>query len=211
MLDPSAFVGTSLMILDLETDRLIPPTRDLSTLELTIGAVWDYRTMALSWFDVHALPACLDAWTQDPLLFVTHNGKRFDFPILTQHFRRLGASLATLAAWEQVCRQSFDLLDAIWTAAPADRWKRGLHGLNALSLANGLGSKQAPQDDMPALWQRGQIATVCNHCQEDILILKALFELGYARGGMYQRGHGIPVTVTLPDLSSWSIAKESYA
>src|SRR5262245_30622971 len=108
------FAGRAILVLDLETDHLVPPSRDLSGLQLTIGAVWDYRTMALAWFDQDTLEDCLIAWTQEPLLFVTHNGKAFDFRILTQHFLRFPALTARLPRWHATCGTSFDLLEAIW-------------------------------------------------------------------------------------------------
>lgn len=200
--DDAWLAGAAIIVLDLETDKLIPPNQDLSTLNVTIGTAWEYETMTFHWFDQASLDTLAYRWTRHPQLLVTYNGQHFDLPILTRHFRSFGPLQKYRSRWDEIVRESFDLLAAFRQADPEGRFTRGLYRFAQICMANGLGAKRAPQGDIPYLWQTGHYADVMNHCQEDVLLLRQLFVRGYQTNGRYER-FGTSLTIPMPDLTRW--------
>ena len=135
---------------------------------------------------------------------VSFNGIDFDFVVMRGVLRRQAEVLGTTGdpeqharaaalhalcdAFKEQCARSYDLLATIWASDPASQRLRGVHGLEALCLANGLTGKPLASADMPGRWQAGAVATVANHCATDVYLTMALFELAMAQGYLERRG-----------------------
>jgi hypothetical protein len=209
MIDERPLIGRPIVVLDVETDRLLPPTRDLSEVRITLAALWDYGTMQLLWFDESTLLDLLWRLTERPSLLVTYDGLAWDLALLSQALQRLPTLQTRTACWQQMVQRSCDLLARFWAAAPATRFTTGIHRFAQVCMANGLGMTRAPQGAIPHLWATGQVAAVMNHCQDDVLRLRQLFALGYQTQGVYQR-YGSPVTITMPDLTAWPTKETTH-
>ena len=109
----------------------------------------------------------------------------FDLP--EQH-ARAAALHALCDLFKMQCAASYDLLATIWASDPAGKRLRGVNGLEALCQANGIGGKPLASADMPGRWQAGAVASVANHCANDIYMTLELFELAMAQGYLERTG-----------------------
>jgi hypothetical protein len=117
----------------------------------------------------------------------------FDLP---EHHARAAALHALCDAFKAQCADSYDLLATIWASDPASQRVRGVNGLDALCQANGISGKTLASADMPGLWQAGAVATVANHCANDVYATMELFEYVMAQG--YVERLGAPRVTLLP-------------
>jgi len=188
---------------------------DKSRLSLSIGCWFDSRDSRMHWFDVHTLEATIRHFVDTQPLLVSFNGIAFDFPLMRGLLRQCAEALndsdpgtavwleGICDAFQTLCATSYDLLAEIWQVDPARKFERGLHSLDAISQANGLGAKAMTGAQAPRLWQEGRYAEVLNYCQGDVRKTKALFELICA-GKPILRGDGKPMTLPPPPQFSFA-------
>lgn len=102
------------------------------------------------------------------ILCVGFNNRKFDD-------RLVSAALGITVA------RSWDLLREIWIEASLnpDGFSRnhGGYGLEAVSLANGLGGKSGNGALAPVLWQQGNRGAVIDYCLRDVMLTKKCIEL----------------------------------
>lgn len=177
---------------------------DTPALGLSIGCYWSYARQRLVWFDTPSLEDTVRFLVASEPYMVSFNGIGFDFVVMRGLLRRQAEVLfnggdppqqAQAAALHALCdafkvqaARSYDLLAAIWASDPAGKRVRGVNGLDALCQANGIRGKSLASAAMPGLWQAGAVATVANHCGEDVYATMALFELAIAQGSLARLG-----------------------
>ena len=186
-----------------------------AALGLSIGCYYDYRDSRVHWFDVHTLEETVRHFVKTQPLLVSFNGISFDFPLMRGLLRRhandlraqeVGFGIMDAAHGElqmvcndfkTLCDTSYDLLAEIWMVDPVHRFEHGLNSLDALSHANGLGSKAMDGATAPRLWAQGRYAEVIAHNVGDVLKTRALFEMVCA-GRPPLRGDGLPIVLRNP-------------
>lgn len=194
-------------------------------LGLSIGCYWSYARQRLVWFDTPSLEDTVRALVASEPYIVSFNGIGFDFVVMRGLLRRQAEVLfntgdpqqqAQAAELHALCdlfklqvARSYDLLATIWESDPAGKRVRGVNGLDVLCQANGFGGKQGDSAAIPRTWQEGHVAHVVNHCGDDVLLTRDLFELVIAQG--YLERIGAP-RVTLPRppqevLQPWRLAR----
>ena len=186
-----------------------------AALGLSIGCVYWYAGDRYEFFDVHTLAQTMRHVVDTQPLLVSFNGIAFDFPLMRGLLRQCAEALndsdpgtavwleGICDAFQTLCATSYDLLAEIWQVDPARKFERGLHSLDAISQANGLGAKAMTGAQAPRLWQEGRYAEVLNYCQGDVRKTKALFELICA-GKPILRGDGTPMTLPPPPQFSFA-------
>jgi hypothetical protein len=166
-------------------------------LGLAIGCAFDYQDMALHWFDAHTLDAQMRQWVARQCLLVTYNGLNFDGPLLRAVLRSRCAPdtpehavlMGLCNAFKALCLGGYDLLQAIWERVPREARGRGRHTLDAMSQANGYGTKPLTGVEAPRLWAQGRIAEVLDYCAGDVTKTRQLFEQ-VQQTGMLQTSDG---------------------
>lgn len=170
-------------------------------LGLSIGGYYSYRDDRIHWFDEHNLEETMIDLVDAQPTMVSFNGIQFDFPLMRGILRRRveakldgparSQDLTMLCdAFKELAATSYDILAEIWDADPARKFEKGLNSLDAISRANGLGSKLSHGAQAPRDWADGKYADVLNYCQDDILKTKALFEKLRDSEGLLKRGEG---------------------
>lgn len=189
-------------------------------LGLSIACWFDYKDMAYHWFDVHTLEATIRRWVHSQPLLVSFNGLEFDGPLLRTLLRRClpqpdthpegAASVlhALCADFAALILAGYDVLQACWQAVPRPQRTKGAFTLDALSQANGYGSKTMPGALAPRLWAQGRYAEVIEHNYQDVVKTRNLFE-HIVRTGRLTAGDGREVVCSPPPLERWSLG-ETY-
>jgi len=167
-------------------------------LGFSIGCFWDYQDQRLRFFDVWTLTETLQSWVDRQALLVSFNGETHDAPLLLASLQDGYDALQALsAAFYGLMLRGYDVLAAVWDADPLRKFGRGLNSLGALSVANGLGTKEMDGAMAPRLWAQGRHAEVANYVAGDVLKTKGLFELIVTQGSIL-RGDGLPLTLPRP-------------
>lgn len=194
-------------------------------LGLSIGCWFDYRDSRPHWFDEHTLEATMRHFVDTQPLLVSFNGIGFDFVLmwglLRQHAdemleenipdmsdeppgsalartKRQSTALVELCdAFKALCATSYDILAEIWRVDPDRKFGRSLNSLNALSQANGYGTKEMDGATAPRLWAQGRYAEVLNYCQGDVIKTRQLFEQ-IVDTGVILRGDRQPILLHNP-------------
>ena len=182
-------------------------------LGLSIGCYWDSRDQRCHFFDTHTLEETVRHLVETQPLLVSFNGIAFDFPLMRALLRQKADTLfhanygATTGehytlrslcdAFKTLGASSYDLLAEIWKVDPARKFEHGLNSLDAISQANGLGAKLSHGAQAPRDWQAGRYAQVISHCQDDVYLTKALFEM-ICQGHPILRGDGQPIVLRNP-------------
>jgi hypothetical protein len=170
-------------------------------LGLSIGCYYSYADEHYHWFDEPTLANTVRFFVDTAPLIVTFNGKTFDLALMRAilRFSAEHGALHTLCDTFKVqCASSYDVLQAIWAVAGRNT-TRGLNSLDALAQANGLGPKLSNGAQAPRDWRNGEIATVLNYCQDDVIKTKSLFEL-VCMGIPLQRSDGSSVLLPIPEI-----------
>jgi hypothetical protein len=181
-------------------------------LGLSIGAYYDYSDLCLHWFDLRTLHATMQELVSRHALLVTFNGVTFDFVLMRGLLRqeaehRAGTAESTALvqladAFKALCGVSYDLRVEMLRVDPSLRYTAGIGTLDAVATANGLPAKAISGVLCPELWRKGHYAEVLNHCADDVLKTKYLFEL-VMQGKPVKRGDGVPLTLSMPQPPLW--------
>jgi hypothetical protein len=173
-------------------------------LGLSIGGYYSYADDRVHWFDEHNLLLTIARLVDEQPLMVSFNGIAFDFPLMRGILRRRADNCsdepdynlhALCDRFKTLAAKSYDILAEVWKAAPADKMKRGLNSLDAISRANGVGGKLSHGYQAPRDWASGRRADVINYCQDDILKTRALFDIIREQEGILSREDGSKVLV----------------
>jgi hypothetical protein len=181
-------------------------------LGLSIGAYYDYQDLCLHWFDLRTLHSVMRELVERQALLVTFNGVSFDFVLMRGLVRqeaehRAGTSEATALvqladAFKALCALSYDLRVEMCRVDASLRYTAGVGSLDAVAVANGLTAKAISGVVCPELWRKGHYADVLNHCADDVLKTKYLFEL-VMQGKPVKRGDGTPLVLSMPQPPLW--------
>jgi hypothetical protein len=171
------------VIFDLEIENAIPDRKSTSMEGVKYCEGWhDHANMgisvlgALDWSLDRPRVFCKDnreefrsLTTDDSILFVGFNSKRFDAKVVKQSW-----SMEIRAAYH------YDILEEIWLAHNLDPDKfqprtHGGFGLDAVCAANGMGGKSGNGALAPVDWQRGKIGAVIDYCLHDVYLTSRLF------------------------------------
>ena len=178
-------------------------------LGLSIGCWYSYADGRYHWVDTPTLEATMQHWVDTHPLIVTYNGLEFDGPLLRAVLRGLTASVSPedirrellCDAFADLMTHGYDILQAIWASvSKEERFTRGLCSLDAVSQANGFGSKSMTGALAPQLWREGHVAEVLAYCSFDVEITRRLFEKICTNEGRLLLGDGQEVEVTPPEL-----------
>ena len=193
-----------------------------AALGLGIGCYWDCRDSRVHWFDTGTLEDTVRFLLDTQPLLISFNGQSHDFQIMLAMLRqtaerirlndvppgqeaptidhaadREGALLDICEAFQSLCASSYDILVEIWKIDPPSHFARGVHSMNAISMANGLGQRLWRRGQSLRTWADAPFADALNACQDDALRIKALFAL-VATGQPLLLGDGRPITLPLP-------------
>ena len=188
-------------------------------LGLALGGYYSYRRNTYTLFDTQTVAATVEQFLEERPYLVSFNGIEFDYVVMSGAVwwhvsgTRYGEAhpsqeatnraLALIDPFRVFCATSYDLLQAIWQSDPGSRYTKGINSLAALCQANHLGDKLSNSVDIPAAWQRGDVALVANHCLADVRLTKQLFELAM-RQGFLERDHGLRIKIPCPTrLPDW--------
>lgn len=177
-------------------------------LGLSVGCYYDYLGGMYHWFDRATLEATVTSFVTRKPLLVSFNGIVFDFALMRALLRfdvpaEDAARMQALCdQFKAQCAESYDILAEIWRVSDAPRFSTGVHSLDAISVANGLGHKLSSGEQAPRLWQQGRYAEVLNYCQDDVKKTRLLFEQIFNTGTI-KRGDGVPLHILgLPRIPS---------
>ena len=132
-------------------------------------------------------------------LLVSYNGIGFDFALMRALLRHEDGLHTLCVTFKALCATSYDILAEIWKADSARKFEKGLNSLDAVSQANGYGTKEMDGATAPRLWRQGRHAEVLNYCQAEVTKTKALFEQCISMSTLV-RGDGLPLIVASPTL-----------
>ena len=228
----SVLQGKRICILDLETERLfedLENKRDRPALGLSVGCTYYYQWGKTEFFHVNDLLQLMHHLVVFKPLIVGHNFKDFDGKIMRGIIRRLADEREGQTGWfapsfaqagqtwwdcareicdkfKYLCDSSYDTLQEVWSADPANKRTRGLNGLEALCETNDIGTpgqrKLFNGAMIPKLWEAGETDAVYAHVANDVYLTRKLFELIIENDGVIQRANG-PVKLRVPDLSMY--------
>jgi len=182
-------------------------------LGLSIGCYYAYGDSRLHFFDRHTLEDTITSFVEMACLLVSFNGISFDFSLMRGLLRqeadalrlsesdadlfRSGVLVELCDRFKDLCAVSYDILAEIWRADPQGKFERGVNSLDAISQANGLGTKALTGVIAPRLWAEGRYAEVINYCAADVHKTKALFEM-VCRGQRILRGNSKSLVLPPP-------------
>lgn len=201
------------VVFDIETrysaNDIATGWNDKAALGLSIGAWYCSIDQKIYWFDEHTLAETMQQWVKDQPLIVGFNHLQFDAPLMRGILRRRAELLpqenaqpliVLCDAFKLLCASSYDILAEIWAVAPSNPFARGLHSLDAIAQANGLGGKTGHGAQAPHDWAAGRWAQVLNYCSNDVYLTNALFQL-ILSGAPLKRSNGTALLLRQPALA----------
>lgn len=158
------------VVLDLETKKAFDEVegRNFAELGVTVVGIYFYETGQYRAFDESELPE-LEQTLSNASRIIGFNIKRFDFPVLQPHFKRL--NLAQVAY--------LDLLEDVNLALG--------HRVSLQSIASATLNEGKSGSGLDAIeyYRRGEIEKLKKYCLDDVRLTKDVYEFGKRFGHIF--------------------------
>lgn len=201
--------SSNMVVLDLETanspDDLETGWHNKAALGLAVAVTYDFKTGQTEYILDHSLLSAVEKLVERQPLLVSFNGIKFDFALMRGVLRERYRDEPEHPAHELcdhfklLAGDSYDILDQIWRADPANKRTPGLNKMERILAANQMDSKAGKGEDVSRWWQSGQVKRVIEYCAQDVRLTADLFMHLQDNRGWLMRDNG-PLAIPWVDV-----------
>lgn len=167
------------VVFDVETKHTFREFDDPAKLEITVAAVFDYKTSEGKVFTEKELPGIFPV-LENASYIIGYNNKSFDIPVLAPYYPGRVESLSLFDILDDIKNKigkRLALNDVIF--ATLNKRKTG-HGLQAINY-----------------FREGRWDELKQYCLDDVMLTKELFEFGAKNGEIYYLDEKGKVTIKI--------------